>query len=120
MTGEVKMGVGLAFVDQMFCLAERIWPLVVAGNFCFLTRSAVRPSHVVKKPAFIALIQVDGTRLNATLCKYVIMSRFLFNLYTLLTTEVGVGSCGSACGEISIVHMPFERSRLPGSDMFVS
>ena len=49
----------------------------------------MRSGHVVKKPALIASIQVDGTGLNAPFCKYVTMSRFLFNLYTLLTTGVG-------------------------------
>jgi hypothetical protein len=57
---------GLALVDRRPCGWPRRWPLVVLIDFgkCFRTKSVVRPGHVVKCPASIALIQVDGTGLQ--------------------------------------------------------
>ena len=75
---------------------------------------------MVKNPALIAVIHVDGTRLNAALCKYVMMSRFLLSSYMLLIMGVGDDSCWSACGDMFIIHMSLKRSRLHVSDMVVS
>ena len=63
MTGELAMEEGEDFVDRMFERVARRWPFVVASDLrrCFLTRSAVRPGQVVKKPALMAAIQVKGT-----------------------------------------------------------
>ena len=81
MTGELAMEEGDDFVDRMFERVARRWPFVVASDLrrCFLTRSAVRPGQVVKKPALMAAIQVEGTGLKAALCRYVTMSRFLLS-----------------------------------------
>ena len=60
-TGEVFL------VDCMFCWSWQRCPFAVArllGKF-FRTRAELRPGHVVKKPAVIAVVQVDKTGLMA-------------------------------------------------------
>ena len=73
----------------------------------------MRPGQVVKNPAFMASIQVDGMGLKAALWRYVTMSRFLLSSYTLFATGVASLLDVSACGDMSIVHMPFALSRVP-------
>ena len=88
----------------------------MAGDLgrCFFTSSEVSPGHDVYNPVSIASIHVEWTGLKAALCRYVTMSRFLFNSYTLLQweemEEIGLFD------EISIVHIPVVWSRWPWRD----
>ena len=50
---------------------------------CFLTRAAVSPGHVVKKPAVIAVVHDDTAGLNAALWRYCIMSDLVERVGTL-------------------------------------
>ena len=63
-------------VDRMFCRSWRRCPFAVAMLFgkCFRTRADVRPGHVVKKPAVIAVVHDDNTGLKAALWRYYMMS----------------------------------------------
>ena len=65
-------GAGVVFlVERMRCLDSRIWPLLVGSDLgrCLRTRSVVRLGQVVKQPASMASHQVEGTGLNAALCR---------------------------------------------------
>ena len=68
-TGGLEMIVAgeVFLVDRMFCRYCRRQPFVVARLLgkCFLTRAELRPGHVVKKPAVMAVVQVDTTGLKA-------------------------------------------------------
>ena len=50
---------------------------------CFRTRAELRPGHVVKKPAVIAVIHVDMTSLKAALWRYCIMYDLVERVWTL-------------------------------------
>ena len=60
-TGEVFL------VDHTFCRSWQSCPFAVARILgkCLQTRAELRPVHVVKKPAMIAVVQVDTTGLKA-------------------------------------------------------
>ena len=47
------------------------------------TRAEVRPGHVVKKPAVMAVVQVDTTGLKADRRRYCIMSDLVERVWTL-------------------------------------
>ena len=49
---------------------------------CFQTIVELRPGHVVKKPAVIAVVQVDTTELKAARWRYFIMSDLVERLWT--------------------------------------
>ena len=67
-TGSLEMGVeGEVFlVDHTFFRSWRRCPFAVARILgkCLRTRAEVRHGHVVKKPAVIAVVQVDTTGLK--------------------------------------------------------
>ena len=50
---------------------------------CLQTRAEVRPCHVVKKPAVMAVVQVDTTSLKADRWRYCIMSDLVERVWTL-------------------------------------
>ena len=78
-TGEVFL------VDRTFCRSWRRCPFAVAvllGNF-FRTRAEVRPGHVVKKPAVIAVVHDDTTGLMAALWRYCMISDLVERVWTL-------------------------------------
>jgi len=66
-------GAGTCFVVvYMCCLVSRICPRDASfdlGRF-FLIKSELMPGRVTKCPASIAFIQVDRTKKNAALCRY--------------------------------------------------
>ena len=49
---------------------------------CFRTRSELRPGHVVKKPAVIAVVQVDTKGLKADQRRYCIMYDLVERVWT--------------------------------------
>ena len=57
----------LFLVDCMFCPSWQRCPFAVAILFgkCFRTKAEVRPGHVVKKPAVIAVVHDDTAGLKA-------------------------------------------------------
>ena len=50
---------------------------------CLWTRAEVRPDHVVKKPAVMAVVRVDTTGLKADQWRYCIISDFVERVWTL-------------------------------------
>ena len=70
MAGEVFL------VERTFCRSWRRCPFVVAMILGkrFLTRAAVSPGYVVKKPVVIAVVHDDTTGLKAALWRYCMMS----------------------------------------------
>ena len=66
----ILLGIGV-FVDLRFCRIFQRCPFTVAGDLSkyFLTSSVVNPDQVAKQSSFIASIYVEGTGLNAALCK---------------------------------------------------
>ena len=50
---------------------------------CFQTRAELRPGHVVKKPAVMAVVQVDTAGLKAARWRYCIMSDLVERVWTL-------------------------------------
>lgn len=79
-------GGGRDFVERMFIFFLRICPFAVAIDLgrCLRTRSEVRPGQVVKNPASMATIQVEGTGLKAAWWRYTTKSRSVFWVYALL------------------------------------
>ena len=72
-------------VDRTFCWSWRRRPFAVAmilSKF-FRTRADLRPGHVVKKPAVIAVVHVDTTGLKADRWMYFIMSDLVDRVWTL-------------------------------------
>ena len=62
----------LGLVDWTFLDCWLRWPLMVAsdlGRRCLLTSSAVRPGHVVKYLALMAMINVEVAGLKQVGCK---------------------------------------------------
>ena len=114
--GEFSCSVSIFLViNWMFCFICLRCPLMVEVKLgrCFRTMLAVNPGQVVKNPAVIALIKVNGTGLYAAMCRYITMSFFLFSLYTLLAcslTELG-GACFVV--DISTAHTHVCSCRLP-------
>ena len=47
------------------------------------TRAELRPDLVVKKPAVMAVVQVDTTGMKADRCRYCIMSELVEMVWTL-------------------------------------
>ena len=68
---------------------------------CFLTRAAVSPGHVVKKPAVIAVVHDDTTRLKAALWRYCMIFGLLDRVWIVLEHGECCGRCvvgaGSRC-----------------------
>jgi hypothetical protein len=101
----------LGFVLLTFFLVWFKCPLMVASDFSryLFTCAGVSVGQVVKFPAFIALMNVDGTGEPAAECKYCMASyTFLFS-YTLFMDSsflVLFTSNGT-------VHNPVEWSRCP-------
>ena len=79
MAGEVFL------VDHTFCRSWRRRPSAVAMLLgkCFWTRSDVRPGHVVKKPAVIAVVYDDKKGTKADLWRYFMMSDLVDRVWTL-------------------------------------
>ena len=50
---------------------------------CFQTKAEVRPGHVVKKPAVIAVVHVETTGLKADWWRYCIRSDLVERVWTL-------------------------------------
>ena len=50
---------------------------------CLRTRAEVIPGHVVKKPAVMAVVQVDTTGLKAAQLRYCIISDLVERVWTL-------------------------------------
>ena len=71
MAGGLETGVAveLFLVELTFCRSWRRCPFALAMLLgkCFLTRAAVIPSHVVKKPEVIAVVHDDTTGLKAAM-----------------------------------------------------
>ena len=69
--GGLETGVAgeVFLVERTFCRSWRRCTFAVAMLLgkCFLTRAAVRPVHVVKKPAVIAVVHDDTMGLKAAL-----------------------------------------------------
>ena len=67
-----------------FCWSWRRCPFAVAMLLgkCFGTRAELRPGHVVKKPAVIAVVHDDTTGLKASLCSYCMMYDLVERLWT--------------------------------------
>ena len=87
-TGGLETGaVGEVFlVERTFCRSWQRCPFAVAiilGQ-CFLTRAAVSPGHVVKKPAVIVVVHYDATGLKAALWRYCMISALMDEVCTLL------------------------------------
>ena len=77
---ELIVGLGegsFGFVERRFCRICYRRPLTVVLDFdrCWCSRSTVRPGKVVKKPASVTKIQVDGTGMKAALSRYITISR---------------------------------------------
>ena len=72
-------------VDRMFCRSWKRCPFAVARllSKCFRTRAELIPGHVVKKPAVIAVVQVDTTGLKDYRWRYCIMSDLVEIMWTL-------------------------------------
>ena len=68
---------------------------------CFQTRADVRPVHVVKKPAVLAVVHDDTTGLKAALWRYCMMSDLVERVWTLFEHREFCGRCvfgaGSRC-----------------------
>ena len=62
-------------VDHTFCRSWRRCPFAVARLLgkCLCTRAEVRPGHMVKKPAVMAVVQVVSTGLKPSRWRYCIM-----------------------------------------------
>ena len=86
-TGGLEMVVAgeVFLVDRTFCWSWVRCPFVVAGLLgkYFRTRAEVRPDHVVKKPAVMAVVQVDTTGLKASRWRYFIMSDLVERVWKL-------------------------------------
>ena len=64
---------GEVFLEEhTFCRSWRRCPFAVAMLLGkrFRTRAELRPGHVVKKPAVIAVVHVDTTRMKAARWRY--------------------------------------------------
>ena len=87
-TGRLEMVVAgeVFLVDRTFCHSWRRCPFAVAMllSKCFRTRAEVRPGHVVKKPAVIAVVHVDTTGMKAARWRYCIISDLVERVWTLL------------------------------------
>ena len=72
-------------VDPTFCRSWQRCPFAVAiisGKF-FRTIAELRPSHVVKKPAVIAVVHDDTAGMKADLWRYCIMSDLVERVWKL-------------------------------------
>ena len=72
-------------VERTFCWSWQRCPFAVAmllGKI-FRTKADVRPGHVVKKPAVIAVVHDDTTGMKAALCRYCMMSDLVDRVWTL-------------------------------------
>ena len=72
-------------VDRTFCGSWWRCPFAVAillGK-CFWTGAELRPGHVVKKPAVIAVVHVYTTGMKADWWRYCIMSHLVERVWTL-------------------------------------
>ena len=67
----------------MSVLAEVPFAVARLLGKCFRTRAELRPGHVVKEPAVIAVVQVDTTVPKADRWKYCIMSDLVERVWTL-------------------------------------
>ena len=72
-------------VDHMFCRSWRRGRFAVAMLLgkCFRTRAKLRPGHVAKKPAVIAVVHFDTTGLKAAGWRSCIMSDLVERVWTL-------------------------------------
>ena len=59
---------------------------------CLRTRSEVRPGQLVKKPAPITLIHVEGKGENAALCRNMIS--YLLDFVSCALNACGIEVCG--------------------------
>ena len=80
-TGGLETGVAgeMFLVERTFCWSWRRCPFAVAillGK-SFLTREAVSPGHVVKKPAVIVVVHNDTMGLKSALWRYCMISDFV-------------------------------------------
>ena len=86
-TGGLEMVVAgeVFLVDHTSCWSWRRCPFVVARLLgkCLRTRAEVRLGHVVKKPAVMAVVQVNTTGLKADLWRYCIMSDLVERVWKL-------------------------------------
>ena len=86
-TGGLEMVVAgdVFLVDRTFFRYWRRCPFAVAMLFGkkFRTRAHVRPGHVVKKPAVVAVIHDYTTGLKAALWRYCIISDLVERVWTL-------------------------------------
>ena len=80
MAGEVFL------VELTFFWSWRKCPFAVDMLLCnfFLTRAAVSPGHVVKKPAVISVVHDDTTGMKASLWRYCMMSDLVDRVWKLL------------------------------------
>ena len=73
---------------------------MLSGKF-FRKRADVRPGHVVKKPAVIAVVHDDTAGLKADLWRYCIMSDLVERVWTFYEHRECLGRCvfgaGSRC-----------------------
>ena len=72
-------------VDCTFFLSWQRFPFLVAMLLgkCFQTRAELRPVHVVKKPAVIAVVHDVTTGLKDALWRYWIMFDLVERVWTL-------------------------------------
>ena len=86
-TGGLEMVVaGEVFLaDRKFCRSWRrcLFAVAMLLGKCFRTRADVRPGHVVKNPAVIAVIHNDTTVLKAALWRYCMMFNLVDRVWTL-------------------------------------
>ena len=90
-------------VDHTFCWSWQRIPFKVAMLLVkyFRTRAEVKPGHVVKKLAVIAVIHDDTAEMKAALWRYCIMSDLVERVWTLFEHGECWGRCvfgaGSRC-----------------------
>ena len=82
---EMVVAGGMFLVDRTFCRSWRRFPFAVAMLLgkCFRTRVDVRPGHVAKKPAVIAVVHDDTTGMKAALWRYCMMSDLVERVWKL-------------------------------------
>ena len=104
-TGGLEMLVAgeVFLVDRKFCRSWQRCPFAVAillGK-CFRTRVGLRPGHVVKKPAVIAVVHDATIGLKAALWRYCMMSDLVERVWALFEHREYCGRClfgyGSRC-----------------------